>query len=225
MTDGNPIDFPNLFVMSCPSDQKPFVTLHFPEKYVFNGFSSDTWLPNTKLAVRVPSGTFSFDAELNRNEFFVDLGESEFDYLQDIWSADGRVDLKVGPAMSDVTLVFAPVEDPTRKMLAKVHREVKSASDFLGMRTRCIASMMAKQSSREWKIFGSVNCTDCPKSDKKTFTFFTVEHRSGSKARLRSADECARAKRGLLATLKEQNEGKGQTMVADLLCIGDGSWQ
>jgi hypothetical protein len=109
MTDGNPIDFPNLFVMSCPSDQKPFVTLHFPEKYVFNGFSSDTWLPNTKLAVRVPSGTFSFDAELNRNEFFVDLGESEFDYLQDIWSADGRVDLKVGPAMSDVTLVFAPV--------------------------------------------------------------------------------------------------------------------
>ena len=99
VTDGNPIDFPNLFVMSCPRDGKPYVTLHFPPNYALKGFGPDTWLPKTDLAVRSAGGTFSFDAELNANEFHVDLGETEFDYLQEIWAADGPVDLKLGPAI------------------------------------------------------------------------------------------------------------------------------
>ena len=129
--------------MSCPRDGKPYVTLHFPQNYALKGFGPDTWLPKTDLAVRSAGGTFSFDAELNANEFHVDLGETEFDYLQEIWAADGPVDLKLGPAQSDVALVFAPIEDMTRSMFANPACKLTSSYAFLEMRTRCLASAMA----------------------------------------------------------------------------------
>ena len=70
-----------------------------------------------------------------------------------------------------------------------------------------------------------MNCTDCDKSDKKTFTFITIDRHEGSaQPPLRSAEEYDRARQKLLAKLEEGNT-KGQTNVADLLCISDGGWQ
>ena len=224
-TDGNPIDFPNLFVMSCPGDGLPYITLHFPPNYAFKGFGPDTWLPKTDLAVGIAKGTFNFDAELNTNEFHVDLEETDFDYLQEIWAAEGPVDLKLGPEQSDVALVFAPIEDMTRSMVTESGLKLLQSYTFLEMRTRCLASGMVLEASQDWKIFGSMNCPDWDKSDKKTFTFITMDRSQGSDATpLRSAEECHRARQQLLATLEDQNKN-GQPMVADLLCIGDGAWQ
>jgi hypothetical protein len=150
--DGQLVDVPNLFIMSCPADSAPFITMHFPTNYVLTGFTAEDWLPKTDVFVRTGKGTLRFEAELNQNEFHIDLGEKEFDWLHELWADKGLVEFKFGPANAHVTLGFAQTDDSTAKLL-ETKGHLAARYSFLQMRTRCQAASIAGEKAAVGVIF------------------------------------------------------------------------
>lgn len=211
-------DFPNLFLTHCEAGQAPYLTTHFPKDYAFDGFDSTTWLPKTNYAVKVVGGIRNMEAELNENEFHVDLGEAEFDNLSEIWGSSGRVSFKVGPDYADFTVVMADQEldQATRNVLGDFGKSIVADLSFLEMRTRCLAINQTDESARRWKIFGSVECVSCDKNSGKTVQFLTVDAADGGQV-MTSEKMCEAKKADLAAALMTPKDGT--VINADLLCI------
>ena len=114
---------------------------NFPENYVLTGISVNDWLPKTDVFVRTEKGTLRLDAELNTNEFQIDLSDKDFDWLQELWADNGRVEFKLGPANANVALSSVPADDSTAKLL-ETTEHIAARYSFLEMRTRCHAASM-----------------------------------------------------------------------------------
>ncbi|MGI0523972.1 hypothetical protein [Rhizobium giardinii] len=215
--DDKLIDFPNLFLMQCSGGQSPYLTLHFPSNYVFNGFDSSTWLPKTQIAIRVPGGTRKMDAELNNHEFYVDLRAEEFDNFAEVWGSDQSVDFKFGPAFSGFSITFSEdrFDEPTRKMLRGSGKLIVAEHSFREMRTRCLAQNMSNQNGKRWVIFGSVECMNCDPNAGKTAEFFTMDAANGKP--IRSQAVCESKRTDIVKELSSRS--KGTVVIADLLCV------
>ena len=221
--NGDLAGFPNLFVMNCRADGNPFLTIHFPENYALTGFHASEWLPETKVFVRIDSGTLRFDAELNKNEFYIDFDDAEFDGFYDIWAATSDVDFKLGPANASVSMNFAPLESQTVEMLKRNGQQVSAQYSFLEMRTRCHATSLAAQKEKNWKVYGSVNCETCEPTNGKTYTFITATQTKAGKP-IKTAKECETVKSALAEAMAKQ-KSNGNPLVGDFLCVGNGSWR
>jgi hypothetical protein len=210
--DDKLVDFPNLFLMQCSGGQLPYLTVHFPSNYAFNGFDSSTWLPKTQLAVRVPGGTRKMDAELNKHEFFVDLAAEEFDNFAEVWGSDQPVDFKFGPVFSFSEDGF---DEQTRKMLRSSGKLIVAEHSFREMRTRCLAQNMSNQNGKRWVIFGSVECMNCNPNAGKTAEFFTMDAANGKPIRSQAVCESNRTD----IVRKLSSKSKDTVVIADLLCV------
>jgi hypothetical protein len=216
--DDKLVDFPNLFMTHCQSGQLPYLTTHFPTRYAFEGFDAATWLPKTNFAVKVTGGIRNMEAELNENEFHVDLGATEFDNISEIWATTGSVSFKVGPEYAGFTVMMADQEfdNMTRNMLRDFGKKVISNFSFLQMRTRCLAINQMDEAARKWKIFGSLECLSCDKESGKTVEFFTMDTAQTGQVML-TEKICEAKKEEIVAALT--NPKNGTVIRADLLCI------
>lgn len=223
--DHKPVDLPNLFLMNCPANAAPYMTMRFPKHYVLKGFDTNTWLPKTDVFVRIEGSTFRFEAELVDHEFHIDLQDLEFDYFTEIWSSDREVEWKLGPDAADVALSLSnSFEEPIADLLTT--RANKTATySFLEMRTRCHAASLAGTHSPGWMIFGSLSCSSCDLTeDHKTHLFIKIGHEDGSS--ISNINKCKNIRTDIeneiqKSSLTMQDDSK---IVTDLLCIGDGKW-
>ena len=210
------VDFPNLFVLHCAPDNVPFLTLHFPQGYEFRGFTADAWIPKTEVHVRTESGTFRFDAELNQNEFHIDLDENSFKNLRDIWNSNGRIDLKIGPSAEDVRFVFGDqgIDASTRDIVNREKRIVRE--HFIeSVIPLCLARHMESPRGRQWIVWGAVWCTACSGSDGDTFAYVKIDKRGRG---IRTERECLKVKRDYENGLEESAVNQPKVM-SELLCL------
>lgn len=223
LINNNFVDFPNLFIMQCQANAEPYLTLHFPENYAFRGFDATTWLPKTDVAVRINGSTFRFDAELNRNEFYIDLTDVEWDHFNDIWSANGPIEFKLGPSESNLALAFGELDDPVVDLLERGGRSVTAKYSYLQMRTRCQATALAGSNSSGWTVFGSVACPSCDASAGRPYMFVNGASKKSGEP-INTFAECDLLRAEMTATFTHQ-QVNGAALVPDLLCIGDGGWR
>lgn len=221
VVNGSIIDLPNTFMMSCAADL-PYMTVHFPSDYRFKGFGPTDWLPETKVHVRADAGTFSFAAELNKNEFYIDLTDDDFDNVQDIWATEKHIDFRLGPALSEAAFHFSPIDDSMADMLEKRGKKIVGRYSFLEMRTRCHAASHAARQREDWKVFGSISCLDCALTDGKAYTFVAISTNEKNES-FKSPEACDRARNELTVNISLQ-QVKGKNLVTDLLCIGPRTW-
>ena len=219
ITAGGIVGLPNLFVLHCPPDNAPYLTLHFPDEYKFQGFASDAWIPKTHIFFRTVSGTFKFDAELNKNEFHVDLDENSFKNLRSIWNSDGPIDLKVGPTEEDVRLVLGDkgIDDSTRDMIGQ-QKPIVDEHLIESVAPMCLARSMESSRGGQLIIWGAVWCPSCDGSEGETFSFVKITPKKGK--RMRNESECLKVKRDFERSLVEAAEKrKDPGMFSELLCL------
>jgi hypothetical protein len=194
--DRGVVDLPNILLLNCES-RRAYLTLHFPPSYPFKGFTPTTWLPKTEVFVRVASGTFRFQAELNKNEFHIDLTDDDFNHLIDIWDSP-LIEAKVGPAMEDVRIALGDqtIDAATRDLLAKnlpPNKRVENDLPFEAALTTCLSKQIESPTGRYWKVWGMVRCVDCGSGSGRTYSYMTIgSNRDG--LNIRSEQECLKAK-------------------------------
>ena len=206
------IDFPNLFVLNCQPDNVPYLTIHFPERYKFQGFKLDTWLPKTEVYVRTEAGTFRFDAELNSNEFHIDLDEVGFRNMRAIWNSKGPIDLKFSATADNLRLVFGDerINASTRNIIGE-KRKITNEYWLESVIPRCLSKRMESENGRYWILWGSVWCPDCTEGKGETFAFVNLGKEGGKG--INSQGECLKLK-----NVFEENLRRAGTM-SELMCL------
>lgn len=219
IADGKIVDLPNLLIMNC-SRKQTYLTVHFPKNYVFSGFDSTTWIPKTDVAMRTESSTYNYKAELNNNEFYIDLSGDELDQIQDIWRNSTSVEMRLGPQYSPIslTLTNAELDQQTMQMVSENLKERTVSAHYtpLEMQTRCLADQIRGRNAEKWEVFGSIECVTCSGKEGKTYSHIEVSSKSGNKP-IRTREECESVRKSYEASLQSVS-GNGE-MKADLLCL------
>jgi hypothetical protein len=210
------IDFPNIFVMRCRSS-KHFLTIHFPESYKFERFAPTTWLPKSDIHVRTKSGTFTLVAELNSNEFHVDLDNESFGYLRQIFNSD-LVEMKIGPTLDDVRMAFGNGEidkshrEIINKFVKKSNKRIYNEYDFDEVYRLCLSQKSGSATGNHWMILGTVSCPKCDDSLGATSANISIGTKKNG-GYISSESECQKAMDAFERALKEKRTS------SDLRCI------
>ena len=150
-----------------------YLTMHLPEYYAFQQFDASTWLPETVVFARDFSGTYKFDAELNRNEFHFDFDEGIFVSLAQILSGKAA-EFRVGPAMEQLRLAFGGEElNPAQyEIVSNAGRAITGKFGLSDVAKHCFA--LEQRPGTAWKVVGDVSCPECDASEGKTSTGIEV---------------------------------------------------
>lgn len=195
---------------------KPVLTLHFPAQYKFDGFPPKAWIPKSELHIRTDGSTYTFVAELNTNEFFVDLDDESFGYLRQIMKSD-HIELKVGPTLEDVHVVVGDdkVDRTHRQIIDEFARRANKAIyndyDFDQLYRLCLFGVAGSATAKHWLILGTTSCPDCDPSRGATTATVKVGTRKGGY--IRSEAECQKAMADFERILRQKK------LSPDLRCI------
>ena len=163
--------------------------------------------------MRTKSATFTFSAELNRNEFYVDLDNEKFGYLRQIFSSN-FVEMKIGPELEDLRLTFGngDIDRSQREIIRNSNKKVYNEYDFDEVHRLCRFQKSGSPTGNRWMILGTVSCPECDDSHGATSANISIgKKRNGGP--ISSESECQKVRFSFELALREKRTS------SDLRCI------
>ena len=214
--NGNPLDVPNIFLLTCKSDNL-YLTLHFPVYYKITGFDTNIPVPKTNFYIGNNISNHNYIAEYFKNEFYVDLNQSDFELLERLWTGKW-IDLKIGRHGFFVHMSIEKTYDSDlfAKLLPQVLLSRQSNIKqfyFLDAFSHCLSKKIEVADGKHWNIWGIIFCANCPVSEGKAQLFLRAGRKDGNRNPFPTQQQCLQKRDGILATIQQKG------LMASLLCI------